>query len=206
MRHKPEAFLAANPFRAVAAHNKAGDQVRLLYDAASILESLRDYNSLVFYGDDGYVFTAVGIVKHFDPAKAISFEDDREKFSKFQASRPTFDLVIDIEFAKGRKPDRYIGMSIVASGRTTGKFAGFRKEFRSHDPLVDWFDMIAFTKEHPANYWPDNSSFHEFVHNIPGYRFVLNEEEAEVLERDPNEAAAGPEQGVIIAEAQTQAP
>jgi hypothetical protein len=198
MRHKPAAFLAAHPFRAVSAHNKAGEQVRLLFDAASILESLRDYTSLVFYGDDGYDFTAVGIVKHFDSAKAITFEDERAAFSKFQTSRPKFDLIIEIEFAKGRKPDRYIGMTIAASGSQKGKFAGFRKEFRSHDPLVDWVDMITFTKEHPANYWPDNSSFHEFVHNIPGYRFTLDEEGAEVLVRDPDEPVAGPEQGVIV--------
>jgi hypothetical protein len=198
MRHKPAAFLSAHPFRAVAAHNKSGEQVRLLFDAASVLESLRSYTSLMFYGDDGYSFTAVGIIKHFDSAKAITFETERDKFSKFQASRPKFDLVIDMEFAKGRKPDRYIGMTIVASGSEKGKFAGFRKEFRSHDPLVDWVEMITFTKDHPANYWPDNSSFHEFVHHIPGYRFVLDDEEAEVLVRNPDEAVAGPEQGVII--------
>ncbi len=198
MRHKPGTYLSKHPYRVISAHNERGEQLRLLYDDASVLACLRDYTYLTLYGDEGYPIAEVGIVKHFEDSKAITLEDNMASMQKFLARRPKLRLVIEIKFGTRRKPDRYIGMTIEASGMETGALAGFRKEFRSHDPLVDWVDMINYVKAHPASYWPDNASFHEFVHSIPGYRFVLDEKGAEVLVRDPDEAVAGPEQGVIV--------
>jgi hypothetical protein len=62
-------------------------------------------------------------------------------------------------------------------------------EFVSGEPMLDWKALGRFIVENPGTYMT-TSSFEEFVWDVPGYRFVLNEAGTEVLVPIPEIADA----------------
>jgi len=99
----------------------------------------------------------------------------------------TFTIGFIIDWSNN--PPSYAGITISTTETEVARFY-------SDDPLVDWGHMITHMQSHPGHYMT-SSSFEEFSWYVPGFRFILNADNKEILAIDHHDFLDGvaPENG-----------